>query len=120
LEDILHKETREKLELFPGLGYYFIIFRALEGEKSRQRFKYSKANGYEVPDASSGDEGVIGAVNVYLVVFREGILSVSISILAKSLIARLVETYSFSFTSKIFRDTLSAFGQKCSSSRIHI
>ena len=36
--------------------------------------------GQEVLERSSGDEGVIGAVNVYLVVFREGILSVSFSL----------------------------------------
>lgn len=99
LEDILHQEPREKLELFPGLGYYFIIFRALEGEKSRERFRQAKLHGQEVLEQSSGDEGVIGAVNVYLVVFREGILSVSISILCIICTRFKQET---SFTSRIF------------------
>ncbi|KAI5121265.1 hypothetical protein M0805_002310 [Coniferiporia weirii] len=78
LEDILHQDPREKLELFPGLGYYFIVFRALEGERSRERFRQFRHQGSEgitgVP-TGPGDEGVIGAVNVYLVVFREGICS---------------------------------------------
>lgn len=79
LEDILHQDPREKLELFPRLGYYFIVFRALESERSRERFKRFKSQDSEgvseIPSAP-GDEGVIGAVNVYLVVFREGICTV--------------------------------------------
>ncbi|KAH8120176.1 hypothetical protein DFH11DRAFT_1558780 [Phellopilus nigrolimitatus] len=78
LEDILHQDPREKLELFPGLGYYFVVFRALEGEQSRQRFRQFKTQETENSASSttgSGDEGATGAVNVYLVVFREGICS---------------------------------------------
>lgn len=75
MEDILQQEPREKLEIFPKLGYYFVVFRAIEGQKSRQRFQSRQGGG----DLASGpgDEGIIGAVNVYLVVFREGICSVS-------------------------------------------
>lgn len=78
LEDILHQEPREKLELFPGLGYYFVVFRALEGKQTREQFRGLKAatlNGGNRPGTSI-DESVIGAINVYLVVFKEGICSV--------------------------------------------
>ncbi|TDL28630.1 hypothetical protein BD410DRAFT_893604 [Rickenella mellea] len=78
LEDILQQDPREKLELFPKLGYYFIAFRALEGERSRQRFRRFKGEDSEPHTdfaTGPGDEGVIGAVNVYLVVFKEGICS---------------------------------------------
>ncbi|KAL5535391.1 hypothetical protein ACEPAF_3485 [Sanghuangporus sanghuang] len=78
LEDILHRDPREKLELFPRLGYYFIVFRALEGERSRERFRQFKmksGDGSVTLPSGPADEGVIGAVNVYIVVFSEGICS---------------------------------------------
>ncbi|KAG9095834.1 hypothetical protein FRC06_009363 [Ceratobasidium sp. 370] len=65
LEDILHEDPREKLELFPRLGYYFVVFRALETQAALKRPL--------PPDAEQ--EGTIGAVNVYFVVFREGIVT---------------------------------------------
>lgn len=74
LEDILHRDPREKLELFPGLGYYFVVFRALESERSRERFRKFRSQSGTVTGLP-GDDDVIGAVNVYLVVFREGICS---------------------------------------------
>ncbi|KLO17038.1 hypothetical protein SCHPADRAFT_822110 [Schizopora paradoxa] len=77
LEDILHQEPREKLELFPRLGYYFVVFRALEGERTREQFRRLKvpnSSGAELPGASIED-GAVDAVNVYLVVFKEGICS---------------------------------------------
>jgi Mg2+ and Co2+ transporter CorA len=73
LEDILQQDPREKLELFPKLGYYLIVFRAIESRTTRERFQ---------PQDSSrtgrdyGDEGIVGDTNVYLVVFRGGICSV--------------------------------------------
>lgn len=79
LEDILHQEAREKLEIFPRLGYYFIVFRALESERSRERFRRFKnkdSEGMTTVPRGPADEGIIGAVNVYLIVFREGICSV--------------------------------------------
>lgn len=122
MEDILHQETREKIESFPSLGYYFIVFRALDesyfqytspdvtpspgtedvddraeaegdGEKDKDKER-SKKEGEHIAGASSGrrgrldivegvggKEGVegvgVGAVNLYLVVFGDGILSVS-------------------------------------------
>ncbi|KAL5519085.1 hypothetical protein ACEPAH_768 [Sanghuangporus vaninii] len=78
LEDILHRDPREKLELFPRLGYYFIVFRALEGERSRERFRQFKmksGDGSVTLPSGPADEGVIGAANVYIVVFSEGICS---------------------------------------------
>lgn len=113
MEDILHQETREKIESFPALGYYFIVFRALDetyfqytspeptpnnstedvGDSAEQRTT-RKREGEQVAGASSGrkgrvdivegvggKEGVegvgVGAVNMYLIVFADGILSVS-------------------------------------------
>ncbi|THH01829.1 hypothetical protein EW026_g954 [Hermanssonia centrifuga] len=74
LEDILQQDPREKLELFPKLGYYFIVFRAIESQKIRERRRMATIvttdNRLTYPD-----EGNIGEVNVYLVVFREGICS---------------------------------------------
>ncbi|KAF9229240.1 hypothetical protein BS17DRAFT_771220 [Gyrodon lividus] len=68
LEDILQQDTREKLELFPKLGYHFIVFRAIESTAARERFKEcSHAEG------DVFQEGLAGEANVYLVVFREGI-----------------------------------------------
>lgn len=112
IEDILHQETREKLESFPALGYYFIVFRALD----ESYFKYTSTSQPTSPAGSSstldekrddgrsedpssspettqprqrgrvdivegvgGKEGVegvgVGAVNMYLIVFGDGILS---------------------------------------------
>ena len=107
MEDIIHQETREKIETFPTLGYYFVVFRALD----ESYFKYtssdstpataenlrnadtSKANEQALPGSTKrarvdfiegvgGKEGVegvgVGAVNLYLIVFRDGIVSVSL------------------------------------------
>lgn len=64
LEDIVQQETREKLEAFPRLGYYFVVFRAVEARMNLER----------------GVEMILG-VTVYLVVFRDGICSVSVLML---------------------------------------
>lgn len=113
MEDILHQETREKIESFSSLGYYFIVFRALdetyfqytspdvspvgstanvaaggetEGskrEKSQQLPGSSSGRGgrVDIVEGVGGKEGVegvgVGAVNLYLIVFGDGILSVS-------------------------------------------
>ncbi|KAG5352265.1 hypothetical protein C0989_003013 [Termitomyces sp. Mn162] len=71
LEDILQRDPREKLELFPKLGYYFISFRAIDSA-SRNRTE----DRMEVLDGSAPDAGIIGEANVYLIVFKEGICSV--------------------------------------------
>ncbi|RXW22929.1 hypothetical protein EST38_g2939 [Candolleomyces aberdarensis] len=65
LEDILQQDPREKLEVFPKLGYYFISFRAIESQAERAKLlKDLQEHDNEVP---------IGEANVYLVVFNEGI-----------------------------------------------
>ena len=76
LEDILTQDPREKLELFPKLGYYFISFRAIESQKTRERLRNILS--VEDEEWKLPDEGVVGEVNVYLVIFREGICSVSL------------------------------------------
>ncbi|GAA5921222.1 hypothetical protein JCM1841_001639 [Sporobolomyces salmonicolor] len=93
IEDILHQETREKMELFPSLGYYFIVFRALDESYFRYTLPDGPAASPEGPDGASrgrkakvdivegvgGKEGVEGvgegAINLYLLVFGDGILS---------------------------------------------
>lgn len=76
LEDILQQDPREKLELFPRLGYYFVSFRAIESQTTRERFHRYSSGDTDQKDHHD-DGGVVGEVNVYLVVFREGICSVS-------------------------------------------
>lgn len=72
LEDILTQDPREKLEMFPKLGYYFVSFRAIESRKTRDRLRHILSE--DTIDAI--DEGIVGEVNVYLVIFKEGICSV--------------------------------------------
>lgn len=74
LEDILQQDPREKLELFPKLGYYFISFRAIESKAERSRMqrearKHAEMSGGD-PDAA---DIPMGEANVYLVVFNDGI-----------------------------------------------
>ncbi|TFY82653.1 hypothetical protein EWM64_g1359 [Hericium alpestre] len=69
LEDILQQEPREKLELFPKLGYHFIVFRAIESVRTRKPFSFINKGG----EASLGEEDIVGEVYVYLIVFKEGI-----------------------------------------------
>lgn len=76
LEDILQQDPREKLELFPRLGYYFVSFRAIESQATRERFRRLRAVDVDYNEYMD-DGGVVGEVNVYLVVFREGVVSVS-------------------------------------------
>jgi magnesium transporter len=76
LEDILQQDPREKLELFPRLGYYFVSFRAIESQATRERFRRYNTTAADHNEYQD-DGGVIGEANVYLVVFREGVCSVS-------------------------------------------
>jgi magnesium transporter len=72
LEDVLQREPREKFELFPKLGYYFIIFRAVESSTRHERL--------DIASQKTGSSQILGAVNetcIYLVVFRDGICTVS-------------------------------------------
>ncbi|GAA5895374.1 hypothetical protein JCM5296_002390 [Sporobolomyces johnsonii] len=93
IEDILHQETREKMESFPSLGYYFIVFRALdesyfrytspdgsaaspEGQDGASTGRRGKVDIVEGVGGKEGVEGVgVGAINLYLIVFGDGILS---------------------------------------------
>lgn len=107
MEDILHQETREKMESFNSLGYYLVVFRALDESYFRYtspqsaQTSSSKVNQtgdihekQDFPGVSSGRRGTVdivegvggkegvegvsvGAVNLYLVVFADGIISVS-------------------------------------------
>jgi Mg2+ and Co2+ transporter CorA len=118
MEDILQQETREKIETFPTLGYYFVVFRALDetyykytspvtspanvenlaaaskmadkkasnesGQKEEDHASTmpSRARGrFDIVERVGGKEGVegvgVGAVNLYLVVFADVIISVS-------------------------------------------
>lgn len=76
LEDILTQDPREKFELFPSLGYYFVAFRTIESKKTRERRRL-RMFGNDAQRLEALDEGIVGIVNVYLVVFREGVCSVS-------------------------------------------
>lgn len=71
LEDILQNEPREKLELFPKLGYYFISFRAIETREHAQDTGV-------IPE-----EDPIGETNVYLTVFKDGICCVRGGLLSR-------------------------------------
>ncbi|KAG7450560.1 uncharacterized protein BT62DRAFT_927845 [Guyanagaster necrorhizus] len=73
LEDILQQDPREKLELFPKLGYYFISFRAIESMGSREGCLHTRLHRNAEIGGSQPDEGILGEANVYIVVFNEGI-----------------------------------------------
>lgn len=106
MEDIIHQETREKIETFPTLGYYFVVFRGLDesyfkytspdvapastanvsaaGKSARSSVRdLSTAGGrngrVDIIEGVGGKEGVegvgVGAINLYLCVFRDGIIS---------------------------------------------
>ena len=64
IEDILHQDPREKTDVFDSLGYYFVVFRALDDDSTHK----------------SDDE--VEGVNVYMAVFREGIVTVRPAFLA--------------------------------------
>jgi magnesium transporter len=83
LEDILQREPREKLESFPKLGYYFISFRAIEYTTPDERLEIvsQKTGSSQLPI-----QGVANESCIYLVVFRDGICTVS----------RVVHTYAHS------------------------
>ena len=111
LEDVLQQDPREKLDLFENLGYYLIVFRAIDesyfkytapeavepstkkkgllsrknqNETDREKAVSGKGT-VEIVETNPGKEGLegvgVGAINVYLVVFADGIVSVSSSLL---------------------------------------
>lgn len=71
LEDILQQEPREKLELFPKLGYYFVSFRAIESKETREKIWRTAWKNSD--NADHVDDEPVGEANVYLAVFKEGI-----------------------------------------------
>ncbi|KZS95998.1 hypothetical protein SISNIDRAFT_333467 [Sistotremastrum niveocremeum HHB9708] len=84
LEDILHQEPREKLDHFPNLGYYLVVFRAIrtpnpvphDAEPSSSNDSDRTLVGGDSDTATSAARvPTVDAVNVYLVVFKEGIVS---------------------------------------------
>jgi magnesium transporter len=85
LEDILQQEPREKLELFPKLGYYFVVFRAIESHKIWLNAGRDQARD---PYISKNEEGLVSEVYVYLVVFKDGICSVSVYVHGREYIAK--------------------------------
>lgn len=73
LEDILQKESREKFEVFPRLGYYFVVFRAIEmPNPDDRRINEDEDSDDELSHVHEAVE-VLEATNLYLVVFKEGI-----------------------------------------------
>lgn len=75
LEDILQQDPREKLELFSKLGYYFISFRTIESQATRDKIR-RETGLVDTPNRSTLDEGSIGEANVYLTIFKDGICCV--------------------------------------------
>ena len=70
------QDPREKLELFPKLGYYFISFRAVESRKFHEKFT---SQPYQ-PDTTSEaflENSTLGEANIYIIVFNEGVCTVS-------------------------------------------
>ncbi len=72
MEDILEQDPREKVEIFPRLGYYLVI-------RSVDLNKYLDVRDLRTDDTCPQNEGfdTLNVTNVYLTVFREGICSVS-------------------------------------------
>ncbi|KAG1749948.1 uncharacterized protein EDB91DRAFT_1235379 [Suillus paluster] len=70
LEDILQQDPREKMELFPKLGYYFISFRAIQNAAVTQSVYQGVSSDGDIYRA---DDGSLREANIYLVVFKEGI-----------------------------------------------
>jgi magnesium transporter len=104
LEDILVQDSREKLDVFTKLGYYFVVFQALAGavspatrlyeeEKKEKSFRdpENEKQGLDKekhelvpPDQDEQPpDGFVQAINVYMVVFKEGIVTVSCCIRCK-------------------------------------
>ena len=73
LEDILQRDPREKLEIFSKLGYYFISFRAIENEATREKIRREAS----ITGNNPFDDISVGEANVYLTVFKDGICCVS-------------------------------------------
>ncbi|EEB95815.1 hypothetical protein MPER_05158, partial [Moniliophthora perniciosa FA553] len=73
LEDILQQEPREKLEIFPKLGYSFISFKAFESRDLRETVTRHPNESFDTLNDSDDNEGLLRETNVYLITFNEGI-----------------------------------------------
>lgn len=142
----MQQDPREKLDVFENLGYYLIVFRAID----ETYFKYtapdvgaslmkpggflptSKRNAKSTPSSKSGRkkgkleivednpgkeglEGVgVGGINIYLVVFADGIVSVSLAFTSKpsKRILTVNNDLRFSSTSVIFRSISIVLGKR--------
>ncbi|KAI9509070.1 hypothetical protein F5148DRAFT_978857 [Russula earlei] len=78
LEDILQQESREKLELFPKLGYYFIVLRAIESSTPHGLFESASQN-------TGASKDVSNEICIYVVVFRDGICTFHFSNISEHL-----------------------------------
>lgn len=97
LEDILQQEPREKLEVFDALDYYLISFRALDesyfrytddgatgtaADTSGLRGRRKGRGKVEIVEDRPGKEGLegvgVGGISLYIVVMRDGVVSVSL------------------------------------------
>jgi len=74
LEDILQQDPREKMEPFAELGYYFVSFRAVQNAIVTQPVHQQNSNDTDVDQA---DDDALRESNIYMVVFKEGICTVS-------------------------------------------
>ncbi|ESK97920.1 cation transporter [Moniliophthora roreri MCA 2997] len=73
LEDILQQEPREKLEIFPRLGYSFISFRAFESRDLRETVTRHPNESFDTLNDPDDNEGLLQETNVYLIIFNEGL-----------------------------------------------
>ncbi|KAK9459933.1 uncharacterized protein V1516DRAFT_678429 [Lipomyces oligophaga] len=74
-EDICMEETREKVELFKS--YYLVCFRSFEIEPHMSARELRRRYGRDAHKRRSyfGKKGDLVPVNMYIVVFRDGVLS---------------------------------------------
>ncbi|KAF8324881.1 uncharacterized protein EI90DRAFT_2217071 [Cantharellus anzutake] len=80
LEDILQQNPREKVEIFPRLGYYFVVIRSVDlnnylAERDREQLGDD--------GRPQNEEDIPNVTNVYITVFREGICSFHFSDLSE-------------------------------------
>ena len=62
------------MELFSKLGYYFVSFRAIQSATGILPVHQQNSDDTDIYQA---DDGALREANIYLVVFKEGICTVS-------------------------------------------
>ena len=85
-------------ELFPKLGYYFIVFKAIESERTRDRL--DRLTRRSVDSLPATNLGVTGEDLIYLVVLRNGR---GICTVRSPVLCRVLSLMSRSSTSQIFQ-----------------